>query len=51
MLEFCTGMDFPDFTRHFLAWKNSLLQTVLEKHLQCDYVVWSDCRVIIHKNN
>ena len=33
------GMDFPDFTRHLLAWKNSLLQTALEKHLPCDYVV------------
>jgi hypothetical protein len=32
-------LDFPDFTRHLLAWKNSLLQTALEKHLQCDYVV------------
>ena len=32
-------LDFPDFTRHFLAWKNSLLQTALEKCLQCDYVV------------
>ena len=26
-------LDFPDFTRHLLAWKNSLLQTALEKHL------------------
>jgi imidazolonepropionase-like amidohydrolase len=33
------AVDFPDFTRHLLAWKNSLLQTALEKHLQCDYVV------------
>ena len=33
------SLDFPDFTRHLLAWKNSLLQTALEKHLQCDYVV------------
>jgi len=32
-------MDFPGFTRHFLAWKNSLLQIWPEKHLQCDYVV------------
>ena len=32
-------LDFPGFTRHLLAWKNSLLQTALEKHLQCDYVV------------
>jgi ParB/RepB/Spo0J family partition protein len=32
-------LDFPDFTRHFLAWKNSPLQTAPEKHLQCDYVV------------
>ena len=33
------GVDFPGFTRHFLAWKNSLLQIWPEKHLQCDYVV------------
>jgi hypothetical protein len=32
-------VDFPDFTRHFLASKNHLLQTALEKHLQCNYVV------------
>jgi hypothetical protein len=32
-------VDFPAFVRHFLAWKNSLLQTSLEKHLQCEYVV------------
>ena len=39
--DFISGIevDFPDFTRHLLAWKNSLLQTALEKHLQCDYVV------------
>jgi len=36
---FASELDFPDFTRHLLAWKNSLLQTALEKHLQCDYVV------------
>ena len=33
------SVDFPGFTRHFLAWKNSLLQIWPEKHLQCDYVV------------
>jgi hypothetical protein len=38
-IEYFLGLDFPDFTRHLLAWKNSLLQTALEKHLQCDYVV------------
>jgi hypothetical protein len=32
------GVDFPGFTRHFLAWKNSLVQIWPEKHLQCDYV-------------
>ena len=34
-----SGLDFPDFARHFLVWENSLLQTALEKHLQCNYVV------------
>ena len=32
-------VDFPAFARHFLAWRNSLLQISLEKRLQCDYVV------------
>ena len=32
-------VDFPAFTRHFLAWKNSLLQISLEKCLQYDYAV------------
>ena len=34
-----TSLDFPEFTRHFLAGKNSLLQISLEKHLQYDYAV------------
>ena len=37
-------LDFPGFARHSLAWKNSFLQTWLEKRPQYDYVALSDCR-------